>query len=496
MSLHRSVFFSAIGRYGSLALQLLSIAILSRLLTPKEFGIYSAVMALMGLAQTLREFGGANYLIQKPSLSEHCIRTAFTVTFAISCSLAGVLFALRGGAAWFFAEDGLRDGIAICALNFLLLPVSVTLSALLRREMAFDAIAFCDLGANFVTAATSVALAAMGFGFMGPVWGSVAGNTAMVLLFLGCRRDMRIFRPCLRNWRDVVGFGAYSSATIIINILYQYAPQLILGRVLGFTAVGLYGRAVNVTQIFDKLVLDVLNPVIMPAISAQTRSGADLKRIYLDAIEMITALHWSFMLFVALMADPIVAILFGWQWTEVVPLVRILALASLSLFAACLTYPVLIAVGRVRDTLVLSLISVPPSLLAVFIASFFGIEAVAAVALIALPLQAFVALCFIRRRVGFRPADLVRATCKSALVAACTILGIVPTLAANGFDLAISHLGFFTATTGASAGWCLGLLITRHPLLAELRSTASRMQFAQRVLPPLRRRRKIVQTEG
>ena len=110
------------------------------------------------------------------------------------------------------------------------------------------------------------------------------------------------------------------------------------------------------------------------------------------------------------MADPIVAILFGSQWNEVVPLVRMLALASLSLSGACLTYPVLTAVGRVRDTLTASLISVPPSLLAIFIASFFGIEAVAASALFTLPLQAFVALCFVRRQIAFRPAELVRAT--------------------------------------------------------------------------------------
>ena len=233
------------------------------------------IMALTGVAQTLREFGGANYLIQKTALSQHCIRTAFTVTFCVSGLLAVVLFALRDVSAWFFAEDGLKEGIAVAASSFLLMPFSVTITALLRREMAFDPIAVCNLSANFVTAATSVALAALGFGFMGPVWGVVAGNVIMILMFLLYRRDISIFRPCIRNWRDVVGFGSYSSATVIVNALYVYSPQLVVARVLGFTAVGLYGRALNVTQIFDKLVFDVLNPVILPAIAAKTRAGAD-----------------------------------------------------------------------------------------------------------------------------------------------------------------------------------------------------------------------------
>ena len=194
------------------------------------------------------------------------------------------------------------------------------------------------------------------------------------------------------------------------------APQFILARILDFTAVGLYSRAINVTQVFDKFVIQVVSPVIMPAIFAQIRTGGDLKRIYLNAIELISAVQWPFLIIFALMADPIISIWFGPTWTEIVPLIRMLCVASLSLFAACLTYPVLVAVGRVRDTLISSLISLPPSLLVIFVASFFGVQAVAASALLTLPFQAIVALYFVSRHLAISPADLFRATLKSGVV--------------------------------------------------------------------------------
>ena len=81
---------------------------------------------------------------------------------------------------------------------------------------------------------------------------------------------------------------------MIINVFYNLAPQLILARVLDFNAVGLYGRASNITQMFDKWVIQVLNPVILPAISAHKRAGGDLKRIYLNAIELIAVVQWPF----------------------------------------------------------------------------------------------------------------------------------------------------------------------------------------------------------
>ena len=114
-------------------------------------------------------------------------------------------------------------------------------------------------------------------------------------------------------------------------------------------------------------------------------------------------MQWPFLLFVAIMAHPIILILLGQTWLEIVPLVRFLCVANLALFAACLSYPVLVAAGSVRDALTSSLISLPPSLLVILCAAFFGAEAVAASALLTLPFQAAVALYFIGRRLDLRP---------------------------------------------------------------------------------------------
>jgi O-antigen/teichoic acid export membrane protein len=89
-SVQRSIFFSAVERYTSLVLFVVVTAVLSRLLTPKDFGTYAVANALIVvIAASFQEFGGANYLIQKRELSHASVRTAFTITFAIS-ALVGV----------------------------------------------------------------------------------------------------------------------------------------------------------------------------------------------------------------------------------------------------------------------------------------------------------------------------------------------------------------------------------------------------------------------
>jgi O-antigen/teichoic acid export membrane protein len=340
--------------------------------------------------------------------------------------------------------------------------------ALLRRELQFDVIAACNLVSSLVAAVVSVTLAACALSFMSPILGALVGQAILVVLLVNSKRRLRLFRPSLEGWREVIAFGLYSSAVAIVNVFYQMSPQLIIGRVLDFAAVGVYGRALNVTQIFDKLVLEVLNPVIMPAVAAQTRAGADLKPVYLHAVELLTAVQWPFLIFTALMADPIVRILLGAGWQETVPLIRMLCFASLTLFAACLTYPVLVAIGRVRDTLTATLISVPPSLAIVFGASFFGVRAVAASALATLPLQAGVAFYFITRRLAIRPGHLVRAMSKSFVVTALSATGAVAPVGLDALGSTVPMLEFSEAGIGALVGWWIGLALTGHPLLAQV----------------------------
>jgi O-antigen/teichoic acid export membrane protein len=473
-SIHRSIFFSALERYGSLALLFLSTAALSRLLTPGEFGIYAVISAIVTvITSAFQEFGGANYLIQKKSLSRQNIRTAFTITFCISILIGVTLFTSRDALVWFFKQDGLKAGIAVSTLSFALTPFSVTMSALFRRDMEFGMLAVCNLAANFASIAVSIALAVLHYSFMAPIWGTVAGNAVLTVLLIASCKDMRIFRPSLLEYPDVIRFGLYSGAISIINVFYNLAPQIFLARILDFAAVGLYSRAIGVTQVFDRLVGQVLGPVIMPAIFAQTQTGGNLKRIYLDAISLLTAVHWPFLAFMAILAQPIILIWLGPTWLEIVPLVRMMCIAYLSLFAACLTYPILVAVGSVRDALVSSLISLPPSLLVIFAASFLGVKAVAASALLTLPFQAAVAIHFIGRHLDMRASDLVRATFKSGIVALCSSAAAAVCAFMVAFDMLGPILGLGLACASSTICWLASMVLTEHPLLPRLQLAAT-----------------------
>jgi O-antigen/teichoic acid export membrane protein len=486
-TVQRSIFFSAVERYGNLVLFLVTTAVLARLLTPAEFGIYAVVNAVTAVvAASFQEFGGANYLIQKRELSRADVRTAFTVTFGISALIGLALLALSDALSQLFEQESLREGIAVSALSYLLVPFSGTVTGLFRRDMEFGKLAICNLASGFLAATVSITLAMLNFGFMAPVWGGVAGNVVLTIMLLRSHRDFGVFWPSVAQFRDVVGFGLYSSGVSVINVLYNLSPQLFLAKILDFASVGLYSRATSITQVFDKLVVQVLNPIIMPALVSRNKDAADLRSAYLEAVELLSVVQWPFLIFVAIMAHPIILILLGQNWLEIVPLVRVLCVANLALFAACLSYPVLVATGGVRDALISSSISLPPSLLIILCAAFFGVQAVAASALLTLPFQAAVALSFIGRRLAVGPERFSRALLKSGVVTALTASGVMVCAALIEARIVPSFVGLIAACGVAALCWWLGLMVTRHPLLHHLHRAAGGLVM---VAPWLRLRR-------
>ncbi|MBB4425780.1 O-antigen/teichoic acid export membrane protein [Bradyrhizobium sp. CIR48] len=484
-SVQRSVLFSAVDRYAGLVLFFVSTAVLSRLLTPSEFGVYAVVNALTAvIAAAFQEFGGANYLIQKRELSRGTIRTAFTITWGISLAIALILLVTADVVSRLFAQDSLRRGIEVSALNLLVIPVSGTLIALFRRDMQFGTLAICNFASNVAVALVSIGLAVLNFSYMAPIWGGVAGSIVLAGMLLSWHRDFSVLRPSLSEYRDVIEFGLYSSGVSVINVFYNLAPQLFLAKILDLTAVGLYSRAINLTQVFDRLVTQVVNPIIMPAIVTKRAAGADLKGVYLDAVQLLSAVQWPFLTSVAIMAKPIVLIWLGGAWLEVVPLVRILCIANLALFAACLTYPVFLAVGRVRDALVSSFISLPPSLLALLSASFFGVEVVAACALLTLPFQAAVAIYYLSPHLALRPSEFGRALLKSGAVTMGTASGVAVCAVLIEAGALNFVAGLITALVVATFCWWCALILTGHPLLGHLRHAAAGLaEMAPRLLP-------------
>jgi O-antigen/teichoic acid export membrane protein len=456
-------------QYLRLAINFISIAAISRLLTPTEIGVSVIGTGIVLIALGLREFATSDFLIQRQAITLDDVRASFTVVFLLTILIAIAMYLVAPWLGSFYGEEKLARFLRIAAVAGLIEAISLPIRGLLRRDMAFGALALINTASAAATAVTTIVLALAGFSYMSVAWALVAAAITTTFLSFYCRPDPSILRPAFKSWGNVLSFGGYNGASFVINQTYLALPQLVLGHVLPHAAVGLYNRAQMVSDIPDRVVLTGVFSVAFPALATEIREGRGLKEPYLRALGLITVVYWPALVLLALLAHPVVSLILGRQWGEVVPLLQVMAIAGLAWFPVMLTSPVLLAVGANRDRVMADLIGRSVSALLLCAAAWVGIMAMAASKLVTLPFQMILSFHYVRRHVAFSGRELASALWKSVAVTAGSAAGPLSVAALSGWSLELSVTASAAALFLAALGWMLAALVTQHPVLLEIR---------------------------
>jgi len=459
---------SFLGRYTGMAVAVVSTIVLARLLTPEEIGLYSVLAALMPLAHGIREFGVGRYLIQTTELTEDDVRSAFTLTLVIAWSIAVLFFTLSPFVAEVFDEPTVRQILMVLAINFVIIPFGSVSLSLLRRHMRFGTLFKISVVSDVVHAVTAISLAAMGVGAMSLAWASLSGVVTTVGMIQLFRPAEMAFRPSFKAWRRIASFGSMSTGADLAGSLGNAATQFILGRVLGFAAVGYYSRAEGLISTFTNYFLQAVQGVAFPAYAETYRSGGVLKEPYLLSLCNITGIAWPFFAVLFFLAYPIIRVLFGPQWDAAVPLVQILALAGFIFGLSTLAGSAVLSAGRIKDYFRVRLIISGSKIMLVAAAVSFGLEAVAGAQILVSLVGFFVFYYVLRKIFPLEPVDIFRSTWRSLGVAICSAAipaGVMLTWKIDPDNVLVPLI---TGTLGAAVGWICGIYLCRHPLRQEI----------------------------
>lgn len=467
MGVRRAFVWASVGRYTVMLLNFAATLILARLLAPSEYGVAVLGGAILAIAEALRAVGGGAYLIQKQELTHDNIRACFTVSLAATLLVTAALLLLAAPLAQFFAIPHLELYLEVAALGYATGPFTHPIAALMGRRLAFGALALIGVMTASVNAIVGVSLAMEGFGYLCFAWAGALSTAAGMLFYLVYWRDKSIFRPVFRGWRSVLGFGIHDSAAALVSQIADTIPYFIFGRLLSAAAVGLSQRAMTLAFVPERIILAGVGAVALPAFSQHAREGKPLAPVYLRAIELITAAQWPSLMLLFVLAKPLTLLLLGARWSEVVPLVHILAVALLFSFPLALHYATVVAVGAIRILARIMLLQSTVSIALLALAARHGLYAAVLSSLVIVPANGILALSIARHFVGLRWTALITATQRSIVASLFAAAGPAVVMAYYwGADQPPAST--LMELLLAAAGWLAGLRLTHHPLLEEM----------------------------
>jgi PST family polysaccharide transporter len=289
--------------------------VLARILTPKDFGIATAAAFFVQLAQRLSELGFNAAIVRAKVVEPIHLSTIFVVQLC----MGALTFAVLAAASPFlssFWDLPTNNFIIIAATAFLIAPFGAIPSALLQRELKFRQTTTVDWLQLFVQSVTNLALAVLGLGYMSIIYARLAS----VVAAMGARVYFARWRPSLTfskaAFREIFPSGAGFFVKRLLDYSAQNGDNLVVGRVLGLTSLGLYDKAYSTMNRF-LVRLNTGGPGVMFRIFAVIHQEPErFRRAYTKV--MVSASMMGFPLFTILgvMAPQIMVVMFGPQWTS------------------------------------------------------------------------------------------------------------------------------------------------------------------------------------
>ncbi len=180
----KAFLWASAGRYVVTIIGLVTSLIMSRLLTPAEYGLSVLGGAILLIADAIRGLAGGAYLVQTEGLNSDKIRTSWTISVLVTLVMAIAVIGMARPIALYYGDPMLERYLQVIVITYLMGPFSLPIMALLAREMAFERLAIIGIVSIAIYGAIGIALAALGFGFMSYAWATVGAAVSRVFMLL------------------------------------------------------------------------------------------------------------------------------------------------------------------------------------------------------------------------------------------------------------------------------------------------------------------------
>jgi O-antigen/teichoic acid export membrane protein len=307
-------------------MKLLTTLVLARLLVPEDFGLVALAVLVIGVAAQFKDLGVGNAMVVRKEIDERTKGTVLVLMMGLGVLIALALAALSPVVALAFDEPRVMPVLAVMAVGILVSGPAWFYISLLQREMAFRQRFRAQVVHTLTYSGVAIPLAVAGAG----VWSLVGGQVlafaaeAVALVIVSPYRVRPAFerRRAVEMIREGRGFLAQGG----VAFLSQNADYLVVGRILGPAALGLYSMAYRLTEFSYTGIGDPVARVTFPTIARLRAEGEDVARPFVRGLRLLALASAPLGILLSATADPFTRALLGEGWIGMIGVLSVLGL--------------------------------------------------------------------------------------------------------------------------------------------------------------------------
>jgi PST family polysaccharide transporter len=406
-------------KFGSFAMSL----VLARLLMPADFGAYAVALAVTQFIIHINDIGLIAATVQWRGKLEEMTATASTLALVFSVVIYAIFFVLAEPFANLAGTPEAAGVVRVLLLLILIDGVTAVRAGALMRNFQQDKIALANAAGFVVTAVVTIGLAANGAGGYSFAWGQVIGGVLTGVLILYWAKIPARFGIDRAVTRRLMVFGVPLAASLGVEALVMNADYVIVGNVLGATALGFYLLAFNISSWAPGVIGTAVRYVSIAGFSRLSEKESGLTAGAERALPLLLTGLIPIAVLVGTLSGPMIEVLYGAEWLPAARVLSLLMILTVVRMVTAFALDILTGAGSTRATFWINLgwgIVVIPVLL--FATRAGGIESAALAhavvgVVVALPLTAFAL-----HRVGVRLTTIGRRLVRPLLAGALALV--------------------------------------------------------------------------
>lgn len=253
--------------------------IVGLVLSAREFGLYSTAIALSGFLTVCRDAGTGYILVHRGREAyEDNAGQAFWMGITYNLAILLLTILLAGPIAAFYKADELVWLLIILAASLLPNSIASVLYTRLRLDLRFKAVSAIATVSGLARQASLIAFVMSGMGVMSFAWSAMVCCVVDAACLWWLTRDAVWLRaPRFSRWGQWAGASFWLMLASLANFGMDYAPFLVLGRMLGGDSdiIGYYSFAYQITAQIGVLLAFNSALVLTPVLQ---RLGAEPER--------------------------------------------------------------------------------------------------------------------------------------------------------------------------------------------------------------------------
>lgn len=316
-------------QFGSQFITFLVTILLSRLISPAEFGLIGMIGIFMGIGAALFDGGLTSSLIRTRELTELDYSTVFYFNLIGSFIIYIILYATAPWIADFYHQPILKPITRTYGLTFILSAFGTVQNTILSRELKFKKQAVIALPAILISSCIGVTLAYFHYG----VWSLVVSALVNALLnslflwFSSAWYPKFVFSK--QKFRQHFNYGYKLTLSGVLDIIFTNSYQIVIGRYYSAAQVGYFTRANTLMMLPVGNVSGALNRVVFPLFSKVQDDIPRFKNAYKQVMLMVLFIITPIIVLMGVLAEPLIIFLFTEKWLPVVPIFRIICFTGI-----------------------------------------------------------------------------------------------------------------------------------------------------------------------